>query len=150
MAIELTREQQVFIVTELAVYSRPSEVKAMLKARWDIDVNISTITYYDPTTVSECAKEWRDLFDEARAICLKHWARVPIMEKSYRARRLQKILDTEEDRGNTVGARETLEQAAKEEGGAYTNRREFTGKDGGPVQTSGVVLYLPDNGRSRS
>ena len=34
-------------------------------------------------------------------------------------------------------------------GGAFTNRRELTGKDGGPVQTQTetVQFYLPDNGR---
>ncbi len=37
---------------------------------------------------------------------------------------------------------EVLEQAAKDAGGLYTNRRELTGKDGGPIQTQGVPADL--------
>ena len=35
---------------------------------------------------------------------------------------------------NFVLAAEILKQAAKEVGDVYTNRREKTGKDGGPIQ----------------
>jgi hypothetical protein len=36
-----------------------------------------------------------------------------------------------------------LEQASKESGGAYTNRRELTGKDGRDLPTGGAVVILP-------
>src|SRR5260370_987084 len=43
-------------------------------------------------------------------------------------------------------AAQLLKQAAEEMGGAYTSRREITGKDGVPVGPA-VVVYIPDNGR---
>ncbi len=55
-----------------------------------------------------------------------------------------------EDQGNMVLAAQLLEQAAKEMGNAFTNRRELTGKDGKdlPAPPAMVTVYeLPDNGR---
>src|SRR5260370_39199589 len=43
-------------------------------------------------------------------------------------------------------AAQLLKQAAEEMGGAYTSRREISGKDGVPVGPA-VVVYIPDNGR---
>ena len=52
--------------------------------------------------------------------------------------------------GNIALAAQLFEQAAKEAGDSYTNRRELTGKNGAPLPAaaSAVVMYqLPDNGR---
>lgn len=55
---------------------------------------------------------------------------IPIDQQSYRLHVLQQNLERAEQRGNAGLAISILEQAAKELGGAFTNRRELTGKNG--------------------
>ncbi len=143
MASRLTKAQKIMIVTELACFEKATVVRDKIKAEFGIELAVTSIKYYDPTIWGDdhdLAKKWRDMFEVARTKFLKDCARVPVMNKSYRARELQKILDMEIERQNTVGARDTLKQAAEEEGGVFTNRRELTGKDGGPIETLGLNL----------
>ena len=123
------------IVTMLACYEKPSDVRDMIEKEYGYRItNLSTIVYYDPTTAdTEVADEWKALFERTRERYMKDVARVPIMNKAYRAHALQRILDKEMTRENTVGARDTLKQAAEEEGGVFTNRRELTGAGGAPL-----------------
>ncbi|KCY24821.1 phage domain protein, partial [Acinetobacter baumannii 1042969-1197] len=51
--------------------------------------------------------------------------------------------DHEQFKENPVIVPSLLEQAAKEVGGLYTNRKEITGKDGGPVQTVNSEIPVP-------
>jgi hypothetical protein len=43
------------------------------------------------------------------------------------------MYDRVQGQGNMALAAQLIEQAAKESGGAFTNRREMTGKDGAPL-----------------
>ena len=45
------------------------------------------------------------------------------------------MVDKAENMSNLALASQLLEQAAKEVGGHYTNKREFSGPNGGPIQT---------------
>ncbi|KIC21722.1 hypothetical protein, partial [Leisingera sp. ANG-Vp] len=54
--------------------------------------------------------------------------------RAVRLRTLQRMAEKAETMGNTVLAKGLLEQAAKEVGNAYTNRRELSGPKGGPMQ----------------
>jgi hypothetical protein len=51
--------------------------------------------------------------------------------------------------GNVAMVAQLLEQAAKEVGGIFTNRRELTGKGGGPIQqATQTVQMTPDEFRA--
>lgn len=63
---------------------------------------------------------------------------IPIAQQAYRLRVLQRSLVKVEGQGNVSMVAQLLEQAAKESGGAFTNRRELTGKGGGPLVTANV------------
>src|SRR5207302_752693 len=104
--------------------------------------NPSVITYYDPTTAfgSAVGEKWKQLFEATREQFLNDVGRVPVMNKAYRAHRLQEILDKEMTRENTVGARDTLKQAAEEEGGVFTNRRELTGAGGKDLPIAALTV----------
>lgn len=56
------------------------------------------------------------------------------------------MLDKVEKQGNTALAAQLLEQAAKESGGAFTNkhRLEHTGKDGAPIEQRTAVVNEND------
>lgn len=60
---------------------------------------------------------------------------IPIANIAYRLKRLQRFIDHEQFKENPVIVPSLLEQAAKEVGGLYTNRKEITGAGGGPVKT---------------
>ena len=80
---------------------------------------------------------------------LEDAADIGISHRSVRLRTLQRVLEKAEERNNLPLAMTALKQAAEEMGGAYTNRRELTGKNGAPLPpVNPVVIYqLPDNGR---
>jgi hypothetical protein len=61
---------------------------------------------------------------------------IPIANKAYRLRVLQRMATTAENMKNMGMTAQLLEQAAKEVGDAYTNKLkvESTGKDGGPIE----------------
>lgn len=151
MAVDLSHEQKEKIVVALAMCRTPTEIRDMLQADFGIAVNLSTIAYYDASGANpDLAEKWRELFDATRERYFVMLARMPIVDKRWRLRQLMTLYEKEVAMSNFGAAKETLKQAAQEVGDAFTNRRELTGKGGGPMETSGVMLYLPDNGRDRA
>jgi hypothetical protein len=53
---------------------------------------------------------------------------------------LGKVYERHLSRANVVGAAAVLEQAAKETGGAFMNRREYAGLGGDPIDQKAVVV----------
>jgi hypothetical protein len=126
---ELSDEVKTYIVTQLASYETPSAVAAAVKEAFQIEVPRQNVEAYDPEKVAGKAlsKAWRDLFCEARKLYLADTASIGIANKVYRLRALERLFNTFSGR-NPVLAMNILEQAAKEEGGAFTSRREISGK----------------------
>ena len=80
------------------------------------------------------AKHLRDLFEQSRKSFLDYIdAHVPHANKAVRVRKLARAADAFENSKNYLAMAAMLERIAKEVGNAYTNRREFTGKDGGAL-----------------
>ncbi|WP_298016705.1 DUF2280 domain-containing protein [uncultured Castellaniella sp.] len=125
-----------FIVQALACYDTPSEVSAAIKDEMGLDVARTQVAQYDPTKVAgaKLSQKWRDLFDETRKKFREAVAEIPIADQAFRLRSLGKIYDRHMARGNVVAAAAVLEQAAKEQGGMFTNKREVSGPNGGPIQ----------------
>jgi len=55
-----------------------------------------------------------------------------------RIKKLARASDAFESRGNYVAMAAMLERIAKEMGNVHTNRREFTGKNQGPIKIEAV------------
>jgi hypothetical protein len=150
---KLTHEQQTYAVQALACFDSPSVVAAALRKDFGVIITPQTIEGYDPTKKAGAALsvKWKALFEETRKTFLEDTAAIAISHRAVRLRSLQRMADKAETQGNMVLAASLMEQAAKEVGGSYTNRRELTGKDGKdlPVPVSPVTIFqLPDNGRS--
>jgi hypothetical protein len=81
------------------------------------------------------AQKWVDLFNRTRDRFLNEISDIPIANKAYRLRVLQRMSTTAEGMKNLGMTAQLLEQAAKEVGDAYSNKQkvELTGKDGGPL-----------------
>ncbi len=64
---------------------------------------------------------------------------VPHAHKAVRIKKLARASDAFESRGNYVAMAAMLEKIARELGNVHTNRREFTGKDQGPIKVESVA-----------
>lgn len=130
----LTEQQKAVIVTALACWYGPSEVRDLLKSEYGLDLPLSQITPYDPTTINgqRLSAELKALFHETREKFKSDIQAIPIANQAFRLRELQKLYRNTGK--NIVLGASLLEQAAKEAGGMFTNRRELTGKDGGKVE----------------
>lgn len=151
---KLNPEQQTFVVQSIACFDPPGVVRDALKKEFGVEVSSQAIEAYDPTKRAgrKSLKKWRELFEATRREFLDDTARIGISHKAVRLRALHRMAERAETAGNLKLAAELHKQAAEEVGGAYTNRREFTGKDGEPLPTAPAaavtIFALPDNGRS--
>ncbi|MBQ2647906.1 MAG: DUF2280 domain-containing protein [Achromobacter sp.] len=139
---KLTEAHKRFIVQALACWDTPSQVAEAFKDEYGLDVHRTQVAQYDPTKVAGqgLAKKWRELFDATRKRFRDEIAEIPIADQAFRLRQLGRIYDKHISRGNVIGAAGVLEQAAKEVGGAFTNKREHTGAGGGPIEQKTVVV----------
>lgn len=133
---KLTREQQTYVVQALACFDTPTIIAGALKKDFGIVFSPQAIEVYDPNKKAgrNLAARWRALFEETRKTFLEDTASIAISHRAVRLRALQRMADKAETLGNMVLASSLLKQAAEEVGGSYTNRREVTGKDGGPLE----------------
>jgi hypothetical protein len=127
-----------FAVQALACFDSPAQVIKDVQQEFGLTVTKQQLQAYNPSTVAgvRMSKNLKKIFDTTREAFLKDVSAIPIANQSYRLRVLNRMLSKVETQGNIVVAAALMEQAAKETGGAFTNKQklEHTGKDGGPVQ----------------
>ena len=135
----LSEPVKIFIVQALACRDTPQEVVTLVKQEYDIEVTRSQCQNYDPTKYSgrNLSKKFVQLFNETREKFDAGLIDIPIANKHFRLKQYQKQL--ERNAKNTVMSLKILEQAAKDVGGLYTNRKEITGAGGGPLQSENVT-----------
>jgi hypothetical protein len=148
----LAPEVQTYIVQALACFDSPKTVADAVKAEFDLTVSRQLVETYDPNKKASArlAAKWVALFEETRKAFLEDTSKIAISHRAVRLRALQRMAERAETMGNIALAAQLFEQAAKEAGDSYTNRRELTGKNGAPLPAAApaVVMYqLPDNGR---
>lgn len=111
------------VVMRLATFVSPSEIVEELKEQ-GVVASLQQIGHYDPSAKgSDLGKEWRVLHAETRAQFLANAADIPIANKSYRLQELDDMARRAKRKGEYSLAASLYEQAAKEMGEAYTNRR---------------------------
>lgn len=134
---KLTEPIKIAIVQGLACFDTPTQVAEAIKEEFGVVLSRQQVGSYDPTKPNNAskgiAKKLRALFEETRKQFLESAAEIPIAQQSYRLRALQRNFQKADAKGNIAMAAQLLEQAAKEAGGAFTNRRELTGKGGSPL-----------------
>lgn len=139
---KLSDEVKAFIVSALACYDSPSTVAAAVKAEFGIEVSRQQVEGYDPgkRQGEKLSDKLKTLFEKSRKAFLEDTDDIPIANKAVRLRRLDRMARTSEDRGNYVLASSLIEQAAREMGGAYTNKFEHTGKNGKPLAGGPTII----------
>lgn len=135
--VELSDEVKRFIVQELACWSSPSDVAKAVKEDFGLEITRQRVQTYDPTKAAGKAlgPELKAIFEKTRAEYLTDTAQIGIAQKTFRLRMLERMAAKAEGSGNMALAAQLCEQAAKEMGNAYTNKRELSGPNGGPIQT---------------
>ncbi|QXX79000.1 DUF2280 domain-containing protein [Alcaligenes faecalis] len=139
---KLNEAVQRFIVQALACYDTPSQVAEAVKEEFGIEITRQQAASYDPTKTmgKTLAKKWRDLFDETRTRFRREVAEIPIADQAFRLRQLHRMANEAMRRKNIVLAASLMEQAAKEMGGMFTNKRELSGPGGKPMEHRTVVV----------
>jgi hypothetical protein len=130
---KLTEEARIFVVQALAMYDAPGVVAQSVKKEFGLTITAQGCEAYDPTKRAgrNLSEKWRAIFDETRKTFLEDTSKVGISHRAVRLRALQRMAEKAETQGNLALAAQLMEQAAKECGDAYTNKRKLTGGDEG-------------------
>ncbi|WP_410517424.1 DUF2280 domain-containing protein [Pantoea allii] len=140
----LRGEVKAFIVQSLACFDTPSMVVESVKKEFGISITRQQVESHDPTKSNGkgLAKKWVDMFSDTRNRFQTEIADIPIANKAYRLRTLDRMATRTETMKNFALTAQLIEQAAKEVGDAYTNKLkvESTGANGGPIKTESVSL----------
>jgi hypothetical protein len=131
----LNRVAKLLIIERLACFDSPSEVVKALKEELGLEVTRQQVWTYDASKPHLRERMSADLvaaFDLIRGRFNDDLGAIPIANKAYRLRVLQRLVEKYLDAGAGAIVAQFLEQAAKESGDAFTNRHkiEHSGKIG--------------------
>ena len=136
---------KIFIVQSLACFDTPQQVADAVKQRFGIELERQQCENYDPTKYGgrNLSKKLKDLFERTRKDFRENIEDIPIANKAFRLREIQKMY---EDSGKNKRAKQNLLKQAFQETDGRITRQEVTGKDGGPIQqeTKSTPLYTPE------
>lgn len=143
---ELPFQVKRFIVQRLACHDTPLQVAKAVKDEFGLELSRQRVHYYDPTTKAGACLDpaLKTLFEQTREKFLSDVNSIPIANKAVRLRHLQRQLEYFSDKNAAGIVLELCEAAAKEMGGAFTNRRELSGPNGGPIETKTSAQQLTD------
>lgn len=134
----LSTEVKAFIVQSLACYEPPVKIIELVKEEFRITISRQQVSAYDPSNAmaKSLSKKWVELFKATRERFQNEISDIPIANKAYRLRVLNRMATRAEGMKNLALTAEIIEQAAKECGDAYTNKHklEHSGLNGEPIQ----------------
>ena len=138
----LKPEVRAFIVQELACFDTPSQIVESVQKEFKVQVTRQQVASHDPTKVAGkgLAQKWVDLFNRTRDRFLNEISDIPIANKAYRLRVLQRMSTNAENMKNIGMTAQLLEQAAKECGDAYTNKQKVEHSGGLAVSSVASVM----------
>jgi hypothetical protein len=121
----LNSEVKGFIVQALACFDTPSQVVEAVKQEFGIEISRQLCESHDATKRSSktLAAKWVTLFHDTRKRFREETAEIPIANRAYRLRALGRMAEKAETMKNMALTAQLLEQAAKEVGDVYVNRR---------------------------
>src|SRR6185437_5802315 len=127
----LKDEVKQYIVQSLACFDTPTQVAGAVKQEFGIDVPRQQVQMYDPGTYAgrNLSKKWRVIFADTRKAFRENVAEIPIASRAFRLRALARMAQGAENTRNIALAVQIIEQAAKEVGDMYVNRRIDSPKD---------------------
>lgn len=151
--MKLDDKQKVWLVSAYATFKRTGEVRAEFAETFGVEIPENQARGFNLTIFrneEEAAKRnkgrWWSTHVDARRRFDESVNDIPIASKAYRVRKLDEMFDLAYQRRNFKTAADLLEQAAKETGDAYSNRRIVGGQV--DVEHSGTVeVDVPEDVR---
>ncbi|AJY39162.1 DUF2280 domain-containing protein [Burkholderia humptydooensis] len=135
---------KVFIVQSLACFDTISRTAKAVREEFGVEVSPQQCERYDPTKRAgqTLSKKYREIFERTREKFLNDTSGIGVSHRAVRLRALDRAVAEAERRNNLPLMAQLLEQAAKESGDAFTNKRrhELTGENGGPIENRTVVV----------
>ncbi|MBW5843411.1 DUF2280 domain-containing protein [Yersinia kristensenii] len=142
----LKPEVKAFIVQALACYDTPSQVVAQVKQEFNLTLTLQQVSSYDPTKAiaKNLGQKWVDLFNSTRSRFQTEISDIPIANRAYRLRALDRMATKAETMKNFAMTAQLMEQAAKEVGDAYTNRQkvDHTSSDGSMAPKPTIIRLV--------
>lgn len=143
----LKSEHKVFIVGRLAAFDTPHQCAEAVKEEFNLVVSPQQVQTYHPEKHAgrNLSKIFKDLFYDMRKKFREDTESIPIANRAYRVKVLNRMAATAEKNRNMVLAAQLMEQAAKEMGESYTNKSklEHTGKDGAALLMPTHIQLVP-------
>ena len=121
----LKNEVKSFIVQALACFDTPSQVVEAVKNEYGVVVSRQQVETHDPSKSAGkgLAVKWATLFHDTRKRFREETAEIPIANRAFRLRGLGRMAEKAETMRNLALTAQLYEQAAKEVGDVYVNRR---------------------------
>lgn len=120
---KLKEHHKKYIVGCLARFQNPLEIQQNLKKLFEVDINKSSVAYYDPDFLDKLGRSLSDdlqiHYDTERERFRNSVAKIPIANQTCRFTYYQKMVDAYMASGNYIEARKTCIDAAKELGGMF-------------------------------
>lgn len=123
----LNNKVKAFVVQGLATYMTPSEVVEAVKQEFDgLEITRQQVSNYNPNNAAaiNLSQKWKDLFQQFRDDFNNDIQAIPIANKAYRLRMLDRMARDAEKSKNRPLAASLLEQAAKDVGEVFTNKQK--------------------------
>ncbi|QZP18736.1 DUF2280 domain-containing protein [Pseudomonas sp. DR208] len=142
----LKNEVKGFIVQALACFDTPSQVVEAVKNEYGVVVSRQQVETHDPTKSAGkgLAVKWVTLFNDTRKRFREETAEIPIANRAFRLRAMNRFVEKAESMKNIGLAMQILEQAAKETGDIYVNRAKKEEVGDEPVIPTRIQVDVVD------
>ena len=142
----LRDEVKAFVVHALACFDTPSQVVVSVKERFGLEVTRQQCEAYDPTKYvgRNLHVKWQTLFNDTRKRFREETAEIPIANRAFRLRAMNRFVERAETMKNIGLAMQILEQAAKEVGDVYVNRNRKDQPDDEPAIPTRIQVDVVD------
>lgn len=142
----LQNDVKAFIVQALACFDTPSQVVEAVQKEYGLTVTRQQVETHDPTKTSGkgLAAKWQTLFHDTRKRFREETAEIPIANRAFRLRAMNRFVEKAETMKNIGLAMQILEQAAKEVGDVYVNRQRKDEPDDEPTIPTRIQVDVVD------
>ncbi|KAA5842261.1 DUF2280 domain-containing protein [Pseudomonas chlororaphis] len=142
----LQNDVKAFIVQALACFDTPSQVVEAVQKEYGLAVTRQQVETHDPTKTSGkgLAAKWQTLFHDTRKRFREETAEIPIANRAFRLRAMNRFVEKAETMKNIGLAMQILEQAAKEVGDVYVNRQRKDEPDDEPAIPTRIQVDVVD------
>ena len=142
----LKNEVKSFIVQALACFDTPSQVVEAVKNEYGVVVSRQQVETHDPTKSAGkgLAVKWVTLFHDTRKRFREETAEIPIANRAFRLRAMNRFVERAESMKNIGLAMQILEQAAKETGDMFVNRSKKEDAGDEPVIPTRIQVDVVD------